>query len=133
MHALQLDVLAFLHVDQKPEVQPVDLVRALVVEQVLLSAGNPLVSVRGAVLVAAPVPEVVDPGSTPPIFYAEVPLGVRDSLPCFPVLPLLDQLSIQRVHIANPGHVPVRSEEHTSELQSRGHLVCRLLLEKKNN
>src|SRR5690625_2246259 len=29
-------------------------------------------------------------------------------------------------------HLP-RSEEHTSELQSRGHLVCRLLLEKKNN
>src|SRR5690625_5413193 len=26
----------------------------------------------------------------------------------------------------------LRSEEHTSELQSRGHLVCRLLLEKKN-
>src|SRR5690554_7352226 len=26
-----------------------------------------------------------------------------------------------------------RSEEHTSELQSRPHLVCRLLLEKKNN
>src|SRR5439155_20814094 len=28
--------------------------------------------------------------------------------------------------------VDIRSEEHTSELQSRGHLVCRLLLEKKN-
>src|SRR5437870_9628818 len=28
---------------------------------------------------------------------------------------------------------PLRSEEHTSELQSRGHLVCRLLLEKKKN
>src|SRR5687768_17634425 len=27
----------------------------------------------------------------------------------------------------------VRSEEHTSELQSRLHLVCRLLLEKKNS
>src|SRR5690625_6540642 len=27
--------------------------------------------------------------------------------------------------------VESRSEEHTSELQSRGHLVCRLLLEKK--
>src|SRR5690625_5885618 len=27
--------------------------------------------------------------------------------------------------------VHVRSEEHTSELQSRGHLVCRLLLDKK--
>src|SRR5687768_18275637 len=35
------------------------------------------------------------------------------------------------------GYVPItppdRSEEHTSELQSRLHLVCRLLLEKKNN
>src|SRR5690625_6043335 len=29
--------------------------------------------------------------------------------------------------------VGIRSEEHTSELQSRGHLVCRLLLEKKKN
>src|SRR2546429_4985829 len=28
---------------------------------------------------------------------------------------------------------PDRSEEHTSELQSRLHLVCRLLLEKKKN
>src|SRR5690625_2708763 len=28
--------------------------------------------------------------------------------------------------------IDFRSEEHTSELQSRGHLVCRLLLEKKN-
>src|SRR2546429_5492665 len=28
---------------------------------------------------------------------------------------------------------PPRSEEHTSELQSRLHLVCRLLLEKKKN
>src|SRR5437660_3841779 len=29
------------------------------------------------------------------------------------------------------GFQHLRSEEHTSELQSRGHLVCRLLLEKK--
>src|SRR5690625_1012626 len=29
------------------------------------------------------------------------------------------------------GRFGLRSEEHTSELQSRGHLVCRLLLEKK--
>src|SRR5437870_10025629 len=29
-------------------------------------------------------------------------------------------------------HMETRSEEHTSELQSRGHLVCRLLLEKKS-
>src|SRR5437660_11315453 len=31
-----------------------------------------------------------------------------------------------------PPNPQARSEEHTSELQSRGHLVCRLLLEKKN-
>src|SRR5207253_10942630 len=30
-------------------------------------------------------------------------------------------------------NVVTRSEEHTSELQSRGHLVCRLLLEKKKS
>src|SRR2546422_6280132 len=30
-------------------------------------------------------------------------------------------------------HTAERSEEHTSELQSRLHLVCRLLLEKKKN
>src|SRR5690625_6974137 len=30
-------------------------------------------------------------------------------------------------------NMTTRSEEHTSELQSRGHLVCRLLLEKKKN
>src|SRR3712207_8756955 len=30
-------------------------------------------------------------------------------------------------------HHPHRSEEHTSELQSRQYLVCRLLLEKKKN
>src|SRR5215208_7213754 len=31
------------------------------------------------------------------------------------------------------GRLRDRSEEHTSELQSRGHLVCRLLLEKKKH
>src|SRR5439155_22310156 len=39
---------------------------------------------------------------------------------------LSPELSLRR------GTEPPRSEEHTSELQSRGHLVCRLLLEKKN-
>src|SRR6266508_103224 len=36
-----------------------------------------------------------------------------------------------RVSANSPSLCPTRSEEHTSELQSRGHLVCRLLLEKK--
>src|SRR5260221_866705 len=33
---------------------------------------------------------------------------------------------------AGHGHIRLRSEEHTSELQSHSDLVCRLLLEKKN-
>src|SRR3712207_7725962 len=36
------------------------------------------------------------------------------------------------VEIGVPFSDPLRSEEHTSELQSRQYLVCRLLLEKKN-
>src|SRR5439155_18115618 len=36
------------------------------------------------------------------------------------------------VNTRSSGKSRNRSEEHTSELQSRGHLVCRLLLEKKN-
>src|SRR5690554_6981884 len=37
------------------------------------------------------------------------------------------KITKKQVFVADPG----RSEEHTSELQSRPHLVCRLLLEKK--
>src|SRR5437660_4163299 len=44
-------------------------------------------------------------------------------------------IAICRKCYVHPGLVEAyldgRSEEHTSELQSRGHLVCRLLLEKK--
>src|SRR2546429_4408798 len=47
------------------------------------------------------------------VLFSRVPLGVAHSLG-----------GIHRVFL--------RSEEHTSELQSRLHLVCRLLLEKKN-
>src|SRR5437870_8962834 len=39
---------------------------------------------------------------------------------------------IRRPRAHHRGAAITRSEEHTSELQSRGHLVCRLLLEKKN-
>src|SRR3989442_8482253 len=38
---------------------------------------------------------------------------------------------IRRSHFLKELNVAHRSEEHTSELQSRPHLVCRLLLEKK--
>src|SRR2546423_11988758 len=46
----------------------------------------------------------------------------------------LPQVHELRAHLdlARPGTL-VRSEEHTSELQSLAYLVCRLLLAKKNN
>src|SRR5437870_6569177 len=45
----------------------------------------------------------------------------------------LDQAAFRRLQssVVPLVGVAARSEEHTSELQSRGHLVCRLLLEKK--
>src|SRR3712207_7020913 len=46
---------------------------------------------------------------------------------------------LRQLHVIEPGaqhghrlRLVLRSEEHTSELQSRQYLVCRLLLEKKN-
>src|SRR5690625_6659529 len=42
---------------------------------------------------------------------------------------LLEQIQLIEKHLTE---IEQRSEEHTSELQSRGHLVCRPLLEKKN-
>src|SRR3712207_6955088 len=39
----------------------------------------------------------------------------------------------QLAHVSPVANVARRSEEHTSELQSRQYLVCRLLLEKKNS
>src|SRR3989440_257206 len=51
-------------------------------------------------------------------------------LPGPPTLPVASS----RMQLARTLAVPtVRSEEHTSELQSRSDLVCRLLLEKKKN
>src|SRR5437870_8876566 len=44
----------------------------------------------------------------------------------------VDPMRLEQVVANLVGNAVKRSEEHTSELQSRGHLVCRLLLEKKN-
>src|SRR5215510_11431388 len=54
-------------------------------------------------------------------------LSLHDALPIADILPPKDQ----RMTDPRGGAMYARSEEHTSELQSRGHLVCRLLLEKK--
>src|SRR5690625_6529785 len=66
---------------------------------------------------------------------------VRDSLAKYKRPPnSMTRLSKSSKNSPRPGRMgkstqtfQPRSEEHTSELQSRGHLVCRLLLEKKKD
>src|SRR5437870_7574275 len=61
-------------------------------------------------------------------------LSLHDALPIFPSLrpaPQSPRCWKRSPHAAAASASSIRSEEHTSELQSRGHLVCRLLLEKK--
>src|SRR3712207_8895127 len=61
--------------------------------------------------------------------------GVRElALDVVADVDVLEQVVVE-VPLVEPLRLPVvdvRSEEHTSELQSRQYLVCRLLLEKKN-
>src|SRR2546429_4620502 len=78
------------------------------------------------------------------VAHAQLLLGNREQrtavsgreLPFFdPLLDLLVELEqtnrVRHRSAVFPGPLRDRSEEHTSELQSRLHLVCRLLLEKK--
>src|SRR2546429_5227990 len=83
------------------------------------------------------------------LFFFQAEDGIRDvavtgvqtcALPiCALVQPARGHRPHGAVHRADPGQLRAhacrclshRSEEHTSELQSRLHLVCRLLLEKK--
>src|SRR5437870_11538934 len=60
-------------------------------------------------------------------------LSLHDALPIYQAPPAGAALPAQRRAARGTrtrSRRPARSEEHTSELQSRGHLVCRLLLEK---
>src|SRR5205814_8905013 len=59
-------------------------------------------------------------------------LSLHDALPIFVDL-AVDPRDARVWYIATAGGGVWRSEEHTSELQSLRHLVCRLLLEKKKS
>src|SRR5438045_7007367 len=61
-------------------------------------------------------------------------LSLHDALPISAAM-VLGPLPVPGRMLIEPAllSVPLRSEEHTSELQSLRHLVCRLLLEKKVN
>src|SRR5690554_7760822 len=66
-------------------------------------------------------------------------LSLHDALPisgyrifyCFVISSSSRWLGLEESAVVRPSVQSMRSEEHTSELQSRPHLVCRLLLEKK--
>src|SRR5438046_5732459 len=67
-------------------------------------------------------------------------LSLHDALPISESARTLAAAFLRSSDTADPGSAPstmfsvtVRSEEHTSELQSLTNLVCRLLLEKKKN
>src|SRR5438105_9581477 len=66
----------------------------------------------------------------PPHIYT---LSLHDALPIsrIPLQRLVFLFGLLVGHTLRPAHALERSEEHTSELQSRVDLVCRLLLEKK--
>src|SRR5437773_8169096 len=62
-------------------------------------------------------------------------LSLHDALPIFlpqPEGPSIEKNSPEGILRLTPATISRRSEEHTSELQSHHDLVCRLLLEKKN-
>src|SRR3712207_7337271 len=74
------------------------------------------------------VRRVAPPGNYPAHCPAEFGLSSRSCDPAIVWPPAA------RTNCSSPGRARrVRSEEHTSELQSRQYLVCRLLLEKKKN
>src|SRR5216684_6602167 len=69
---------------------------------------------------------------SPGVFHSGIGAGcVRVYTPCCMRTPSSVAVRLLPIDQPSSGVCAVRSEEHTSELQSRLHLVCRLLLEKK--
>src|SRR3712207_7046898 len=81
-----------------------------------------------AIAVLSVVVTMVQTGNTQPAIF-DIVLLIMQVLGTFAAILIVSVLIIPRVlHTERLW----RSEEHTSELQSRQYLVCRLLLEKKN-
>src|SRR5690625_7464383 len=69
-----------------------------------------------------------------PLLVADLAFGTYEAGPMAAVHHAVElvRAGAEMVKLEGGSAIAPRSEEHTSELQSRGHLVCRLLLEKKN-
>src|SRR5437868_8125997 len=89
------------------------------VPEPLLSLEEVLIATR-RITAAVEIPLMVDGGA-----------GFGDPTHVIRAIRELERAGAAAVHIEDQVY-PKRSEEHTSELQSRFDLVCRLLLEKKN-
>src|SRR5438045_6275425 len=75
---------------------------------------------------APPITIATRAAANPTISDTREPTMISDSMSA-------PESSVPRRCAADGGAYTARSEEHTSELQSLRHLVCRLLLEKKND
>src|SRR2546430_12531249 len=93
---------------------------------------------------APPRHEVASVGGPPWIHFGAQPCGTRlwikSTISCVEVpgrkisaMPDFFKPEMSASGMMPPTRTVTRSEEHTSELQSQSNLVCRLLLEKKNN
>src|SRR5687768_17999448 len=82
---------------------------------------------RGRSVASIPIPMMFMPEPSGGFEWTQAPWG--RVLRCRPLLEVADHFfTAGSLRLARDS---ARSEEHTSELQSRLHLVCRLLLEKK--
>src|SRR5438045_9447396 len=87
---------------------------------------------RGRIIPVLDVAQVlVGPDAPPRKFYLIVnrQFGLRQERTAIPVT---GECELASAELFTPSGTMARSEEHTSELQSLRHLVCRLLLAKKN-
>src|SRR5207253_11035190 len=107
----------------------IDARRGTMQEETALAADDDAGIVFGLEPALAKVHALLLKAAEPPVNYT---LSLHDALPILrsiggPASTCCTRLTPSATPESSP-----RSEEHTSELQSRGHLVCRLLLEKKN-
>src|SRR5690606_11381092 len=104
------------------------------VVRLVLEGGGDLIVLDFIVLVVGergPEADLLDPGDRVTVLAANVDAVAAQIHERHLVMPMIVIVIVIAVMAPAMQRRAVRSEEHTSELQSRENLVCRLLLEKK--